>query len=720
MRLKKGRFPSSDAFQHESKLTQISWSLHRELGTYDFHLGSPRLARGSIATKDAGGELRMTAQLLKADCCNDAARLLKGARLSAIGRMALRDKRWAALATLRRTGVRAAASGSSQGGTRDRETSFFISESLQKRHPGRHDPLDLGTQVPATVVRHRGQVEWAEEGQQLQPLASKLGRAAIARNILGPGATALQEDLGYKRTEIHVENLLQGLAQVLYSEPEDDDAPDAAASAERQKPLALRGAAQAPEAAADLDWGSLLGALGSSQELQWGFWGSWGVGRVEMVEVRSDNSRQAIKQWVAGQLGGRHCMLVLEQGCAETLLLPSASETLATCGTYEPHAVVGRSDLRGGAVLNVLSGLFAEVLEEALEQCLREIGPSALAEVLEGFLFGDLADGPGPPPKLLGESSLPRGDPRVDRVSDLSPDQASVCQRFPADSEGDDRGLCAVLGPSASLNPVAPVQKPVAGEPRPEADVDEGADAAAVSASSDECTKVQASPASSGPKVSEQPNKEKRCTKALAVLHEALSAQAPSGPSGGRSGNGHPWVCEFLAWQLETALSEEVKLTGAGASEGPPMHKDVASPEQRSYRARLRRLLQGLRLEANRPLVAKLFEGKLSPQEFLSAEEGGALLPAEMRERRRQLEEEAAERAAAEARAVRAASALPFFSEKIQCQGCSNWGVRYDRIPHAGGHHKLGKTAGLGGTDYARLVVQCEKCGLSWRTDEPP
>lgn len=309
-------------------------------------------------------------------------------------------------------------------------------------------------------------------------------RAAIARNILGPGATALQEDLGYKRTEIHVppghslaqtvENLLQGLAQaspdggrglhrkpsvqgslqrdysvptmvdevVLYSEPEDDDArpglgsvqprgraevmqqwlrPDSIqarcrserreerrSEAPRQKPLALRGAAQAPEAAADLDWGSL-----------------------------SDNSRQAIKQWVAGQLGGRHCMLVLEQGCAETLLLPSASETLAT------------SDLRGGAVLNVLSGLFAEggllnpssgsglfqavfskhplqVLEEALEQCLREIG-----------------------------------DPRVDRVSDLSPDQVNLA-----------------LKQMSMKAQFASCTTP-------------GADAAAVSASSDECTKVQ-------------------------------------------------------------------------------------------------------------------------------------------------------------------------------------------------------------------------------------
>eukprot|EP00439_Symbiodinium_sp_Y106_P012760 s3673_g1.t2 len=732
-------------------------------------IGSPRLARGSIATKDAGG-----------------------ARLSAIGRMALRDKpsqqqHSAALYGGGRLWPRYAEQvcerpplAPRKDGSHKLASARGLAHpgnlSLQPtaecpRHPGRHDALDVGTQVPrpgtarrfaaqrragnsprsqrpwsATegsfiprllglrrACRWRGRngganarLEEASEAVPAKGIPPMQSRAAIARTILGPGgATALQEDLGYKRTEIHVppghslaqtvENLLQGLAQaspdglhrkpsvqgslqrdysvptmvdevVLYSEPEDDDErpglgsvqprgraevmqqwlrPDSIQAARcrgerreerrseapRQKPLALRGAAQAPEAAAELDWGSL-----------------------------SDNSRQAIKQWVTGQLGGRHCMLVLEQGCAETLLLPSASETLAT------------SDLRGGAVLNVLSGLFAEggllnpssgsglfqavfskhplqVLEEALEQCLLEIS-----------------------------------DPRVERVADLSPDQVNLALK-----------QMSMKAQFASCT--AP-----------------GADAAALSASSDECTKATKSEAAAAPACGR--------ARALAVLHEALSAQAPA------AGTGHPWVCEFLAWQLEDALSEDGILgtsrrrSGeccgvAGATEGIPAFagpgpmqsgKDIASPEQRSYRARLRRLLQGLRLE-------ELPSHVLSPQEFLSAEEGGALLPAEMRERRRQLEdsggswearaarqlsgwqgrnsqEEAAERAAAEARAVRAASALPFFSEKIQCQGCSNWGVRYDRIPHVGGHHKLGKTAGLGGTDYARLVVWTELARL--------
>eukprot|EP00439_Symbiodinium_sp_Y106_P000440 s3673_g1.t1 len=489
-------------------------------------IGSPRLARGSIATKDAGG-----------------------ARLSAIGRMALRDKpsqqqHSAALYGGGRLWPRYAEQvcerpplAPRKDGSHKLASARGLAHpgnlSLQPtaecpRHPGRHDALDVGTQVPrpgtarrfaaqrragnsprsqrpwsATegsfiprllglrrACRWRGRngganarLEEASEAVPAKGIPPMQSRAAIARTILGPGgATALQEDLGYKRTEIHVppghslaqtvENLLQGLAQaspdglhrkpsvqgslqrdysvptmvdevVLYSEPEDDDErpglgsvqprgraevmqqwlrPDSIQAARcrgerreerrseapRQKPLALRGAAQAPEAAAELDWGSL-----------------------------SDNSRQAIKQWVTGQLGGRHCMLVLEQGCAETLLLPSASETLAT------------SDLRGGAVLNVLSGLFAEggllnpssgsglfqavfskhplqVLEEALEQCLLEIS-----------------------------------DPRVERVADLSPDQVNLALK-----------QMSMKAQFASCT--AP-----------------GADAAALSASSDECTKVQ-------------------------------------------------------------------------------------------------------------------------------------------------------------------------------------------------------------------------------------
>ena len=79
------------------------------------------------------------------------------------------------------------------------------------------------------------------------------------------------------------------------------------------------------------------------------------------------------------------------------------------------------------------------------------------------------------------------------------------------------------------------------------------------------------------------------------------------------------------------------------------------------------------------------------------------LLPEGQRERLSQDRVDAAERAAKEVKAAVAASSLPFFTPKIQCQ-CGTWGVRYDRIPHVGGHHQLGKTASLGATDHARTL----------------
>lgn len=281
------------------------------------------------------------------------------------------------------------------------------------------------------------------------------GRTAYTRNILGgspvpqgppssfgPGAGI--EDLGYKVSPGQfqaslvqtVESLLQSkLSQapnnsqrraskvsgsegslqrdlslptmvddlVLYTEPQDEhdqrpglgsvqlkgraevmqqwlrpDLPQANLRSERRDPLPralqLRNSAQAQDA--EMEWSTL-----------------------------SDASRQAIRQWVAGQLGGRHCMLVLEQGCAETAVPPTSETSMLP-------------DLRGGAVLNVLLGLFAEggllnpqglgswlfqavfskhpqqVLEEALEQCILEIG-----------------------------------DPRLERLTDISPEQVNLALR---------------------------------------------------------------------------------------------------------------------------------------------------------------------------------------------------------------------------------------------------------------------------------------------------
>ncbi|CAJ1341830.1 unnamed protein product [Effrenium voratum] len=200
--------------------------------------------------------------------------------------------------------------------------------------------------------------------------------------------------------------------------------------------------------------------------------------------------------------------------------------------------------------------------------------------------------------------------------------------------------------------------------------------------------------------------------KALLVLSEALEAAAPAS---------HPWAPEFAAWQLEALLLEDLGLHTIGVPNTKSETEKVSVQSwDREYRARLRRLLQGARLEANRARVARLVEGRLAPCEFLRAEACGELLPELQRERLAQDKAAALDRKARELAGERRANALPFFSEKIQCQGCSLWGAFYDRIPHVGGHHKLGKTASLGGTDYARLLAECASCGRRWRTDEPP
>jgi len=64
----------------------------------------------------------------------------------------------------------------------------------------------------------------------------------------------------------------------------------------------------------------------------------------------SEGARQALRQWVAGQLGGRHCMLNVEHSAsADSVFAPLTSDKFTA------------SNLRGGAALNVLSGLQAEV-----------------------------------------------------------------------------------------------------------------------------------------------------------------------------------------------------------------------------------------------------------------------------------------------------------------------------------------------------------------------
>merc|ERR1711933_204217 len=95
---------------------------------------------------------------------------------------------------------------------------------------------------------------------------------------------------------------------------------------------------------------------------------------------------------------------------------------------------------------------------------------------------------------------------------------------------------------------------------------------------------------------------------------------------------------------------------------------------------------------------------------LVQIEAAGELLPEAQRKRLAEEGAQALERAARELKAARS-NALSFFNEKICCPACEAWGAHYERIPHVGGHHKLGKTASLGGTDSARIACECPVCG---------
>uniref|UniRef100_A0A7S4UK60 J domain-containing protein n=1 Tax=Alexandrium monilatum TaxID=311494 RepID=A0A7S4UK60_9DINO len=132
------------------------------------------------------------------------------------------------------------------------------------------------------------------------------------------------------------------------------------------------------------------GAEGSSGgELEWG-------------QV-SDAAKQALRQWVRGSVGGRHCMLVLEHGTGGDALTSND----------EPST----TDLRGGAALNVLSGLHADV--------------GLMGGQEGGWLFETVFS--KPPMQVLEEalqSALTEiADPRLERASDLTAEQANLALR---------------------------------------------------------------------------------------------------------------------------------------------------------------------------------------------------------------------------------------------------------------------------------------------------
>jgi len=130
-----------------------------------------------------------------------------------------------------------------------------------------------------------------------------------------------------------------------------------------------------------------------------------GAGELEWSSL-SDASKQALRQWVRGSLGGRHCMLVLEHGAG-------ADSPMAPLSHEEPSVL----DLRGSMALNVLSGLHAEV--------------GLISGQEGGWLFEVLFS--KTPLQALEEALQAAleeiNDPRLERSSDLSPEQANLALR---------------------------------------------------------------------------------------------------------------------------------------------------------------------------------------------------------------------------------------------------------------------------------------------------
>jgi len=117
----------------------------------------------------------------------------------------------------------------------------------------------------------------------------------------------------------------------------------------------------------------------------------------------ADAAKHALKQWCAGQLGGRHCMLIVEHN--------SGIDTSTVM--EEP----GASNLRGGAALNVLSGLQAEV--------------ELMSQHCGSWLFEECFS--KPPTKVLEQAIAVAleeiGDPHLVNPSDLSVEQANLALR---------------------------------------------------------------------------------------------------------------------------------------------------------------------------------------------------------------------------------------------------------------------------------------------------
>lgn len=119
----------------------------------------------------------------------------------------------------------------------------------------------------------------------------------------------------------------------------------------------------------------------------------------------SRKSRQAIKRWVSHEIGGRHCLMLLEHENAIDFLI----------SPLDPDEVI-MSDLRGGAMLNALSGFRAEaqggreggwlydaVFAKGPAEVLAEAILAAKGDVLTSAMVASGEEGTSGPPPGSGE-----------------------------------------------------------------------------------------------------------------------------------------------------------------------------------------------------------------------------------------------------------------------------------------------------------------------------
>eukprot|EP00929_Paragymnodinium_shiwhaense_P096440 TRINITY_DN5802_c0_g2_i1.p1 TRINITY_DN5802_c0_g2~~TRINITY_DN5802_c0_g2_i1.p1 ORF type:complete len:1562 (+),score=386.58 TRINITY_DN5802_c0_g2_i1:153-4838(+) len=142
--------------------------------------------------------------------------------------------------------------------------------------------------------------------------------------------------------------------------------------------------------------GSAGGAIGTIECLGGAGEGGEGNPKLEWSSL-SRKSRAAIRQWVNREIGGRHCLMLLEHENAIDFLI----------SPLDPDEVLS-ADLRSAAVLNALSGLKAETQTNRDGSWLyRELFAKSAPQALEEALEAARSDAGGVPVTPRGGCGLP-------------------------------------------------------------------------------------------------------------------------------------------------------------------------------------------------------------------------------------------------------------------------------------------------------------------------